>query len=147
MDAHTFSLAMAYKGRVLYDVFVYYQPNHKGQDGYFIDYDSRPSEAPPLEPFLKRFVLRSKVKIEHVSEQWDVWQAWGSEKTKEWDGEREWNWARSGVVEPVWQEEQPWGSVQQGTRIRDRRAVGMGERLIVRKGERRELVCRPRVFL
>jgi folate-binding Fe-S cluster repair protein YgfZ len=84
---------------------------------------------------LKRYVLRSKVKIRDASEEYDVWAAWGSENDKLWDTKREWRWARSGAVEPVWDttNEWPWG-LQDWT-INDRRAVGMGLRLLIKKGD------------
>ncbi|CCM03409.1 uncharacterized protein FIBRA_05540 [Fibroporia radiculosa] len=85
---------------------------------------------------LKRYVLRSKVKLRDVSEEYDVWAAWGSENEKAWETERQWSRARSGAVEPVWDytNDSPWGT-EKGV-LRDRRASGMGHRLIVRKGEK-----------
>lgn len=87
---------------------------------------------------LKRHVLRSKVKLRDVTEEYDVWTAWGSEKDKYWDTERKWDFARSGVIEPVWDKDGqwPWGSTE-GV-LRDRRAAGMGRRLLVPKGYRRK---------
>ena len=104
-----------------------------------MEYDPSPSEAQPLLPMLKRFVLRSKVRIQDVSEEWDVWAAWGAEAESSWEKTpRRWTWARSGSVEPDWSEESewPWGT-HEGV-IRDRRAVGMGMRMLVRKGDRRK---------
>lgn len=122
------------QGRVLYDTFLYNSPTPSlSSTGptYLIEYDPTPSEAPTLMSLLKRYVLRSKVRIRDVSEEWDVWAAWGSEGAKE---TRQWNWARSGAVEPVWRTgEWPWGT-ENGT-ILDRRAPGMGKRMLVRKGE------------
>ena len=55
---------------MLYDAFVYRQPDsHYTEDGYMIEFDSRPSSAPPLLDLLKRYVLRSKVKVKDVSDQ------------------------------------------------------------------------------
>ncbi|KAH9844007.1 Aminomethyltransferase folate-binding domain-containing protein [Rhodofomes roseus] len=121
---------------VLYDTFVYSQLTASGKQGYLIEYDPRPSEAPPLLPTLKKYVLRSKVKIRDVSEEYDVWAAWGSESTKVWETQRRWLHASSGAIEPVWdsQDDWPWGS-QPGL-LRDRRAIGMGHRLLVKKGDR-----------
>ncbi|KAG6817431.1 hypothetical protein H0H87_008599 [Tephrocybe sp. NHM501043] len=80
---------------------------------------------------LKRYVLRSKVKIRDVSDQYDVWAVWGNAPIPE--PTRQWTWARSGVVEPKWaQSEWPWGSKDES--ILDRRAPGMGKRLLVKKG-------------
>ncbi|KLO16337.1 Aminomethyltransferase folate-binding domain-containing protein, partial [Schizopora paradoxa] len=124
------------QGRVLHDAIVYTKKDAKAQDGYIIEFDSRESEAPPLLQALKRFVLRSKVKIQDVSNDFDVWSIWGSEKEKSWDGTRQWNWARSGVVEPVWSEDEPWPWGSEELSIRDRRAVGMGRRVLVRKGDK-----------
>ena len=85
---------------------------------------------------LKRYVLRSKVKLRDVSEEYDVWATWGSDSPVE---DRKWNWARSGAVEPDWTSETEWPWGKEDKKIRDRRAVGMGERLLVRKGDRRAL--------
>ncbi len=125
------------QGRVLHDAIVYTKKDAKGQDGYIIEFDSRESEAPPLLQALKRFVLRSKVKIQDVSSEYDVWAIWGSEKEGGWEGPRQWNWARSGVVEPVWAEDDPWPWGSEELSIRDRRAVGMGNRVLVAKGDKR----------
>lgn len=84
---------------------------------------------------LKRYVLRSKVKLRDVSDEYDVWAAWGSDVGME---VRKWNWARSGAVEPDWSEENEWPWGTQEERVRDRRAVGMGTRMLVRKGDKRE---------
>ncbi|KAH9482904.1 Putative transferase CAF17, mitochondrial [Psilocybe cubensis] len=118
------------QGRIMYDLFLYSTSN-----GYLLEFDSRNSEAPPLLSYLKRHVLRSKVKIRNVTEEYDVWAAWGSLKDHEWESERQWNWARSGAVEPVWDSshEWPWGTHE--CVINDRRAVNMGRRMLVRKGE------------
>jgi len=117
----------------MYDVFLYSAPN-----GYLLEYDTRESEATPLLSYLKRHVLRSKVKIRPVTEEYDVWAAWGSAKDHEWETKRHWHWERSGAVEPLWSDPQhwPWGTTE-GV-ILDRRGVGMGRRLLVRKGDRRE---------
>ncbi|KAF7355257.1 Aminomethyltransferase folate-binding domain-containing protein [Mycena sanguinolenta] len=106
------------QGRVLYDVFVYTHMNPStGQPGYLIDYDLRPSEAPPLLDLIQRYKLRSKNKDAEVK--------------------KHWKWAEnSGVVEPEWDKagEWPWGS--QNEVLRDRRAPGMGNRMLVRNGDR-----------
>ena len=132
------------QGRVLYDVFIYSQKDSKGQDGYIIEYDSRPSEAPQILSLLRRYILRSKVKLEDVSDNYDVWAAWNCEADDKWETKRKWTHSRSGAIEPLWDasEEWPWG-VEEGI-LRDRRAVGMGRRLLVPKGDRRMswmLVC------
>lgn len=125
------------KGRVLYDAFVYAQAGKGGAPGFLVEYDARPSEAPPLLAMLKRYVLRSKVKLRDVSEEYDVWAAWGSEKEKTWDDKRKWGLTRNDFMTPEWDENAawPWGTTP-GV-IQDRRAPGMGHRLLVRKGNRR----------
>jgi transferase CAF17, mitochondrial len=123
---------------VLYDVFIYAHTTSDGKPSYLIEYDSRASTdaaAPSLLPMLKRYVLRSKVKLRDVSDEYEIWAAWGDSKT---EMGRKWSWAGSGAVEPDWngESEWPWGMEERG--VRDRRAVGMGRRMLVRKGERRK---------
>ncbi|EPQ59268.1 Aminomethyltransferase folate-binding domain-containing protein [Gloeophyllum trabeum ATCC 11539] len=132
-----FSSFLHAQGRVLYDVFVYTQTDPmKGGESYLIEYDARSPEAPPLMPMLKRYVLRSKVKIRDASDQYDVWASWGSEKESIWETPRKWNFARSGAIEPVWDASEGWPWGAEDCLIRDRRAVGMGHRRLVRKGDR-----------
>ncbi len=121
---------------MLYDIFLFAQKDDKGKPGYILEFDSRPSEATPLLELLKRYVLRSKVKIRDVSEEYDLWAAWGQNQSH-WETERSWQWAQSGAVEPIWSPEGdwPWGT-QDGV-IRDRRAVGMGKRILARQGDKR----------
>jgi hypothetical protein len=122
----------------MYDVLLYTQTDAKGQSGYLIEYDPRPSEAPPLFDVLKRQVLRAKVRVRDASEEYDVWSAWGSEAQ---DVPREWSWAKSGVVEPVWKHstEWPWGKMD--LCVNDRRAPGMGTRLLSQKGDKRTCIA------
>ncbi|KAG7449295.1 Aminomethyltransferase folate-binding domain-containing protein [Guyanagaster necrorhizus] len=131
-----FSTVLNAQGRVLYDVFLHTQKDEKGKPGYIIEYDSRASEAPPLYDLLKRYVLRSKVKIRDVSQEYDAWAAWGSPEHSHWETQRKWHWEHSGAMEPIWpaESEWPWG-LEDGI-IRDRRAPGMGSRILVRKGDR-----------
>ncbi|KAK1224415.1 ccr4 associated factor [Marasmius sp. AFHP31] len=133
-----FSAILNAQGRVLYDLLIYSDQDINGRPGYLLEYDSRPSEATPLHDLLKRFVLRSKVKIRDVSSEFDVWAAWHSENV-ETDLKKEWRFAESGAVEPAWPDSHtadhwPWGL---GDRILvDRRAPGMGSRYLVRKGDK-----------
>ncbi|TBU32063.1 Aminomethyltransferase folate-binding domain-containing protein [Dichomitus squalens] len=135
-QSHFYTAFLHAQGRVIHDIFIWAHTTPKGTPGYLIEYDGHPSEAPALLPMLKRHVLRSKVKLRDATEEYDIWQAWGSEREESWETERQWDFARSGVIEPRWDkgEEWPWGS-SQGV-LRDRRAVGMGHRLLVRKGDR-----------
>ncbi|KAG8218718.1 hypothetical protein J3R82DRAFT_4386 [Butyriboletus roseoflavus] len=120
------------QGRVLHDIFLFTSPASPSPT-YLIDHDSSPSESPSLLSLLKRFVLRSKVRIRDVTQEWDVWAAWGEYPQVQ---QRSWHWAASGAVEPVWRDApaSPWGT-EHGV-ILDRRAPGMGRRLLVRKGDR-----------
>jgi len=122
------------QGKVMYDVFLY-----STKAGYLLELDSRASEASPLLSYLKRHVLRSKVKIRNVTDEYDIWAAWGSPNDKSWETIRKWEWASSGsgCVEPSWNDSKDWPWGTNGNTINDRRAVGMGRRLLVRKGERR----------
>ena len=117
----------------MYDVFLYGTAN-----GYLLEYDSRTAEAPSLLSYLKRHVLRSKVKFRDVTDEFDVWAAWGSSQDIVWQTKRQWSKARSGVVEPFWPESDPWPWGSQEHVIHDRRADGMGRRLLVKKSELRE---------
>lgn len=117
-------------------MFVYSRPESQG---YLIEYDTREtSETPPLLRILKQYVLRAKVKVRDVSEDYDVWAAWGSEREAQWETERQWNWAeRSNIAEPLWDSaSSPWGI--QDLVLQDRRGVGMGHRLLVKRGDTRE---------
>ncbi|PCH41382.1 Aminomethyltransferase folate-binding domain-containing protein [Wolfiporia cocos MD-104 SS10] len=135
-SSHFYSAFLHAQGRVLYDVFVYAQPGARGTPGYLIEHDARASDAPPLLPMLKRYVLRSKVRLRDVSDEYDVWAAWGSAREQAWETARRWAHALSGAAEPLWDsaDAPPWGA-EPGV-LRDRRAVGMGHRLLVRKGDR-----------
>ncbi|KAF4619123.1 hypothetical protein D9613_005200 [Agrocybe pediades] len=125
-----FSSILHAQGRVMYDVFLYGTDN-----GYLLEYDSRPSEAPSLISYFKRHVLRSKVKVRSVTEEYDIWASWGSEKDHGWETDRKWHWAKSGAIEPAWEtNDWPWGT--EDLVLRDRRGVGMGRRLLVKKGDR-----------
>ncbi|KAG6890270.1 hypothetical protein C0992_002536 [Termitomyces sp. T32_za158] len=102
-----------------------------GKPIYLLDYDSRPSDAPSLISLLKRYVLRSKVKIRDVSEEYDVWASWGNPMISQLT--RRWSQTHSGVIQPNWEgAEWPWGNKNES--ILDRRAPGMGKRFIVKKG-------------
>lgn len=124
------------QGRILYDVFLYTKTDSlTGQRSYLLEYDSRPSDATPMLSLLKRYVLRSKVSIRDVSEEYDIWAAWGSSKDARWETTRQWNWTPSGVIEPKWDfSEWPWGINDES--ILDRRATYMGRRFLVKKGDR-----------
>lgn len=125
---------------MLYDAFLHSYTSPEGRKGYLLEYDARASEAPPLLTMLKRYVLRSKVRLRDVSDEYAIWAAWGSDAEKSWERARDWTSSRSGAVEPAWNNNEgslwPWGT-DPGV-LQDRRAVGVGARLIVRKGDRRK---------
>ncbi|KAH8830799.1 Aminomethyltransferase folate-binding domain-containing protein [Flagelloscypha sp. PMI_526] len=107
-----FSALLHAKGRVLYDIMVYPYFPAVGKPGYILEYDSRPAESPLFET-LKRFVLRSKVKIRNMTDEYSVWAQWDSSKT-----------------------EQPQVKEWRPLSLRDMRAPAMGTRLLVRGGDR-----------
>ena len=76
--------------------------------------------------------------MKDASHRYDVWAAWGDETSKE-AFERVWRFGNRGAVEPVWESHEAWrgaGSVPMS--LRDLRAVGMGLRMLVRKGDPRK---------
>jgi len=106
--------------------------------GYLIEYDPRPSEAPPLLSLLRRYILRSKVTAKDASDCYDVWAAWGGGASTE-AFERQWRFGNRGAVEPVWESHEAWrGAESVPMNLRDLRAVGMGLRMLVRKGDPRK---------
>ncbi|TKY89662.1 hypothetical protein EX895_001447 [Sporisorium graminicola] len=65
------------QGRMLADVFVHrQQPLDDGSPRWLLDLDSR--TLPSLLSFIKKFKLRSKVKLVDVSSEYSVIQAWSS---------------------------------------------------------------------
>ncbi|KAF9534855.1 Aminomethyltransferase folate-binding domain-containing protein [Crepidotus variabilis] len=131
---HRYSAFLHAQGRVMYDTFLYTTAG-----GYILEYDAKAlehsPEVTPLLSYLKRHVLRSKVKIRPVTEEYDVWSSWGSSQDHEWETPRHWHFEQSGSIEPIWPEDGlwPWGSTE--CVIHDRRGVGMGRRLLARKGD------------
>lgn len=120
------------QGRIISEAFVH--PHPTDPTGFLIEHDARESEAPPLAAMLKRFVLRSKVKVAPVGDEWDVWASWGSPTPH---AERLWKWSRSGCIEPVYAESvSPWDAGRSVTLI-DRRGPGLGKRMLVRKNDTR----------
>ncbi|KAL7415873.1 hypothetical protein BDY24DRAFT_433393 [Mrakia frigida] len=135
------------QGRILFDVHLY---PHPPTSSFLIDFDSRTS--PALIPAIKKFVLRSKVSLKDVSDQWDVWAAWDHEQAKE-DGLRSWKWGTGESAGLVgWEKEQTMlpgtsGGAEGESPVGleeevggwDLRAPGMGWRGLVRKGGRPSL--------
>ncbi|PFH51455.1 hypothetical protein AMATHDRAFT_74997 [Amanita thiersii Skay4041] len=134
-----YSALLHAQGRVLYDVFIYTNTDTATrQQNYLVEYDARSSEAPAMLPMLKKYVLRSKVKIRDATDQYDVWASWGSTVDVPLDNSpKEWHWAASGALKPLWNnaaEEWPWGSGD--CSLLDRRTIGMGSRFLVEKGDK-----------
>ena len=128
---------------MLHDVFLYTTSDSAGKSSYLLECDSRPSEGPPLISLLKRYVLRSKVKIRDVSNEYDVWAVWGDSLE---EPPRQWTWSMNGVVQPNWDTGRwPWGAEDHS--ILDRRAIGMGKRRLVRQGDLRTSITAPSSFL
>lgn len=119
---------------MLYDVF-FWPIREDKREGYLIEYDPRPSEAPPLVSLLKKHVLRSKVQVEEVPDEWDVWSAWGKNDD---EPTRQWRHGSQGALEPVWDNGIAAWSARDSFRIKDLRAVGMGHRIVTKKGAPRK---------
>ena len=122
----------------MHDVFVYTGQSADRQE-YFLEYDQKSSGAPPLLSLLKRHILRSKVRVRDMTDELSVWAVWGSDEDRIWDTQRSWTSSDSGVIEPVWKSNDswPWGSDHYS--LLDRRAVGLGRRLLIRRGDERML--------
>ncbi|KAH8100250.1 Aminomethyltransferase folate-binding domain-containing protein [Cristinia sonorae] len=138
---HLYTVFLNAKGRILYDVFLYSNAKSETEPGYLIEYDSRPSEAQSLLQMLKRHLLRSKIRIRDVTEEYDVWALWNpNQLTYELGTEaRTWECHPTGVIEPVFDEEMEvqWGSSRWGSQpgpIIDRRAIGFGQRVLTKRG-------------
>ena len=81
------------------------------------------------------------MKVQDVTDEYDVWAIWGHGCMERWGGPGKWNLAKSGVVEPVWNDDVwPWSSGSSSLSMRDRRAPGMGSRILSRKSDKRELL-------
>lgn len=155
----------------MYDIFIYpYIPSPSAtpsMPGFIIEYDPRAASTstnnsstsaaklpptPPLTSMLKRYILRSKVKVRDVSQEWRLFAAWPSTSessssdmvSKKPD---EWRRGRSGAIEPIYNEESDrkeedralaeMGLEERGEVVWavDRRAPGMGVRLLLRSGD------------
>lgn len=130
-----YSTFLAANGKMLYDVFLW--PFRDGtREGYLIDYDPRSTEdAPPLDAMLKKHVLRSRVKVQPLQDEYDVWTAWGGELN---EPTRSWRYGSQGAVEPIFEDKLAAWSTKDDKRLRDLRAVGMGHRILTKKGEEPE---------
>ncbi|EJT97580.1 Aminomethyltransferase folate-binding domain-containing protein [Dacryopinax primogenitus] len=119
-SAGIFSTFIHAQGRVLYDCFIY-----PVEDGFIIEYDRRPILS--LRDYLRRYVLRSRVKFTDVTDQWSIYQLFGGyEPPMKW----QWQWGPGGALEPVWEDE----PAKEFPSALDRRAPGMGRRWLIPTG-------------
>ncbi|ELU41751.1 aminomethyl transferase [Rhizoctonia solani AG-1 IA] len=129
-DHPFYTVFLSAQGRVLYDVFIY-PYSSDGRPGYLIDYDNRSSEATPILSLLKRHVLRSKVRVRDVSDEWKVWSVWNNaSQESSFPTTREWRAGRSGAMEPLYAENEYRLDAEYSQNIigtRDLRAPGMDE--------------------
>jgi hypothetical protein len=136
----------------MHDVFIFHQPS---TDTYWIDHSTEASASTPSTPNtkalyeeIKRYVLRSKVKLKYATEEYDVWSVWGTPANEAQSATRWWKFGSGGAAEPQWEfQDEAWKEVQRGLRegevgCWDLRGgwgqEGMGRRLLVKKGETRE---------
>ncbi|KAG8881405.1 hypothetical protein FRB97_009600 [Tulasnella sp. 331] len=161
-----YSAFLSAQGRIMYDVLIYpyilpSDPSSSSSPpGYIIEYDPRAADTttttppskngstPTLMSMMKRYILRSKVRVRDVSDEWSLQAVWSSSN----DGPvnfkpDDWRWGRSGAVEPVYHDATAHSSLpslkswifdgvdisaQEALWAVDRRAPGMGVRVLVR---------------
>lgn len=102
---------------------------------YLITHESSDHPA-PLAEHLTPFRLRSKVRIRDVSDEWDVWAAWGSAA----EGVRRWKFGSGGAAEATWKNIPPLAVGPAEVGCWDLRAAGMGAQILVPKGCSRKLL-------
>lgn len=160
----------------MYDVLIYpyvppSDPSSSSSPGYIIEYDPRAADdatttstpkhgsTPTLMSMLKRYILRSKVRVRDVSDEWGLHAVWSSSSTgpvASYSKPDEWRWGRSGAVGPIYyaasdtspssaattSELKSWildgvhvSSSREALWAVDRRAPGMGARVLLRTGE------------
>ncbi|GMK56954.1 hypothetical protein CspeluHIS016_0307940 [Cutaneotrichosporon spelunceum] len=91
-------------GRVLHTVFCI--PSRKNT--YLISHESGPDHPAGLMQLLPPFRLRAKIKLRDVSDEWDVWSAWGTEAAPE--PTSTWRFGNGGAAERIWS----WGEEGEG---------------------------------
>lgn len=87
---------------------------------------------------LKRHLLRSKIKVRDVSENYDVWATWNPHLTN--PGENLWEYHPTGVIEPTFALDNTYRWGTQPMPFVDSRAFGMGTRALVPKSSPDALV-------
>jgi folate-binding Fe-S cluster repair protein YgfZ len=108
--------------------------------------DSQDTEVKPLIKHLKKYVLRSKIKIRDVSEEYDSWSVVNTQEPSDWSPSSSWKLGSGGAGEITWNtngeeaikqlrmSEQEVGSWD----LRAGFGPGsMGRRLLVRRGDLR----------
>ncbi|KAI7866645.1 hypothetical protein BDF14DRAFT_1882423 [Spinellus fusiger] len=73
---------LSFVGRMLYDAFIY--PMHNNSATWIIECSESQKDA--LSQHLKRYLLRSKVKIEDVTHEYGVWSLWGPDPSNKVTG-------------------------------------------------------------
>ncbi|CAK9779781.1 Aminomethyltransferase folate-binding domain-containing protein [Cutaneotrichosporon oleaginosum] len=129
-------------GRVLHTVFcIPSKPNT-----YLISHESGPGHIAPLATLLPPFRLRSKIKIRDVTDEWDVWSAWGGEAPAPAPTST-WRFGSGGAAERIWSwegEMAPLGLADAEVGCWDLRAgfgpAGMGRQVFVPKGGKPSLL-------
>lgn len=111
---------------------------------YLISHESGADHPAPLAKLLPPFRLRAKIRIKDVSDEWDVWSAWGTPDATPEPGHI-WRFGSGGAAERLWAWENgraPLGLAEAEVGCWDLRAGwgpnGMGRQLFVPKGQRRE---------
>lgn len=100
------------KGRVLYDVFIYpilettssTSTTTSGQQqlAYLIDHPKTAAESNELLSYIKKFILRSKVRVRDVTEEHEVWSSWGESFYDDVHVRPTWKEGSGGAAEPTW---------------------------------------------
>lgn len=140
---------------MLHDVFIYpLIDTNPSAPTYLIEHTSPSNsnsnvetEIEPLLKHLKKYVLRAKVKIQDVSEEYDIWSALNDKVEGSWQPSRSWKFGNGGAAEPTWNmggEEsiKNLGCGEKEIAGWDLRAGwgegSLGKRILVRKGDKRK---------
>lgn len=121
----------------MHDIFIYPLPTTS--PSYIIEHSFTPSSD--LLHYLKKFILRSKIRLNPLPTSYDIYSVWGSAGGPE---ERTWKMGNGGSGEPHWSVE--GGSAGEGLKegevgVWDLRGgvggEGMGRRVLVPTGSAR----------
>jgi hypothetical protein len=133
------------QGRVLHTVFIFIRKDTKIPT-YLISHESPANHPAPLAELLPPFRLRSKVRIKDVTEDWNLYSAWGEDIGQ--GPRRSWKLGSGGAAESVWSREAGGSDLGLGEGeigCWDLRAgfghLGMGRQILVPKASKRECYC------